>query len=55
VIRPNLRVFVHLRQPHYHHAAAVGDEGVGRFLGGCARELGRGDVIVGFYRRVASL
>ena len=46
---------MHLRQPHHHHAPALGDEGVGRLLGGCAGELGRGDVIVGLHRRAAGL
>jgi hypothetical protein len=36
---------VHLGQPHHHPASALGDEGVGRLLGGCAEELGRVDMI----------
>jgi hypothetical protein len=46
---------VHLRQPHQHDAPALGDEGVGRLLRSCARELCRGDVIVGLYRRATGL
>jgi hypothetical protein len=46
---------VHLRIPHHHHAPALGNQFVGSLLGGCAGELGRGDVIVGLYRRAAGL